>query len=136
VTTTPQEQTEVTNPQLPTEKWKATLDWFKQLMTVNGVAGVAIAAFLTFAGRTNAVQPETVTVAFAYGAIFFFLLSVGFAVLAMFRVINYVEPGEVDTFLPAKPALGISPFLYSAIGFVLFVVAVLLHLRTLYTFVA
>ena len=119
------------------EKWKSTLDWYKQLMTVNGVAGVAIAAFLTFAGRTNAViQPATLTVAFAYAAIFVFLLSVGFAVGAMFRVINYVKPVEVDEFLPVKPEWPLSPFLYSAIGFVLFVIAVLLHLRTLYNYVA
>jgi hypothetical protein len=122
------------NPVQDTEKWKATLDWYKQLMTVNGVAGVAIAAFLTFAGRTNAViQPATLTVAFAYAAIFAFLLSVGFAVWAMFRVINYVKPVEVDDFLEKRLSWPLSPFPYSAIGFLVFLLAVILHLRTLFT---
>jgi hypothetical protein len=47
------------------EKWKAALEWYKQLMTVDGAAGVAIAAFLTFAGRgTNVVGVPTVIVAY------------------------------------------------------------------------
>ena len=125
--TPPQQQTEKW-----TEKWKSTLDWYKQLMTVNGVAGVAIAAFLTFAGRTNsAIQPSTSTVAVAYLAIFIFLLSVGFAVRAMFRVINYVEPQGVGEFLKKLPWL-LSPFLYSAIGFLVFLVAVALHVWNLF----
>jgi len=111
-----------------TEKWKATLDWYKQLMTVNGVAGVAIAAFLTFAGRTNsAIQPSTSTVAVAYLAIFAFLVSVGLAVFAMFWVINYVEPKEVRGFLQKLP-WPLSPFCYSALGFLLFLVAVVTYL--------
>jgi hypothetical protein len=120
----------VTTPQEQTEKWKSTLDWYKQLMTVNGVAGVAIAAFLTFAGRTGStVKPPTVAV--AYVAIFIFLLSVGFAVRAMFRVINYVEPKGVGEFLKNLPWL-LSPFLYSAIGFLVFLVAVALHVWSLF----
>ena len=120
----------MTATQQQTEKWKSTLDWYKQLMTVNGVAGVAIAAFLTFAGRTNStVKPLTVAV--AYVAIFLFLLSVGFAVRAMFRVINYVEPEGVGEFLKNLPWL-LSPFLYSAIGFLVFLVAVALHVWSLF----
>ena len=129
--TNPQQQTAVTNPQQQTEKWKATLDWYKQLMTVNGVAGVAIAAFLTFAGRTNSViQPSTLTVTVAYLAIFAFLASVGFAVFAMFRVINYEKIEEVSDFLRDLPWL-LSPFLYSALGFLLFLGAVVTYLFTL-----
>ena len=118
--------------QQQTEKWKATLDWYKQLMTVNGIAGVAIAAFLTFAGRTNSViQPSTLTVTVAYLAIFAFLASVGFAVFAMFRVINYVEPEELGQFLKVRLSWSLSPFLYSAIGFLLFLGAVVTYLFTL-----
>jgi hypothetical protein len=114
-----------------TEKWKATLDWYKQLMTVNGAAGVAIAAFLTFAGRTNSViQPSTLTVAVSYLAIFAFLASVGFAVFAIFRVINCEAREEVGQFLKAKLSWGLSPFLYSSIGFLLFLGAVVTHLLT------
>jgi hypothetical protein len=124
----------MTTEQQQTEKWKSTLDWYKQLMTVNGVAGVAIAAFLTFAGRTNAtVAPAPLTVAAAYGAIFIFLLSVGFAVMAMFRVINYVTPQDVGDFLENRLSWGVSPFLYSAIGFLVFLFAVALHVLSLFT---
>jgi hypothetical protein len=92
--------------------------------------GVAIAAFLTFAGRTGStVKPPTVAV--AYVAIFIFLLSVGFAVRAMFRVINYVEAKGVGEFLKNLPWL-LSPFLYSAIGFLVFLVAVALHVWSLF----
>jgi hypothetical protein len=80
------------------DKWKAALEWYKQLMTVDGAAGVAIAAFLSFAGHgTNAVGVLTVIV--AYLAIFVFLISVGLAVHAMFRLINDVDPEQVDQFL-------------------------------------
>jgi hypothetical protein len=97
-------------------------------MTVNGVAGVAIAAFLTFAGRTNSpIQPSTLTVGVAYLAIFAFLVSVGLAVFAMFWVINYVEPAEVRGFLGRLPWL-LSPFLYSALGFLSFLVAVVTYI--------
>ncbi len=109
------------------DKWKATLEWYKQLMTVDGAAGVAIAAFLTFAGRgTNAVGVPTVIV--AYIAIFVFLASVGLAVRAMFRLINYVkpEPDEVDEFLSKLPPI-LSPFYYFVAGLALFVVAVFMH---------
>ena len=110
------------------EKWKATLEWYKQLMTVDSAAGVAIAAFLTFAGRgTNVVGVPTVVV--AYSAIFVFLISVGLAVHAMFRLINYVDPNQVDRFLSnLSPSL--SPFYYFVGGLVLFVVAVFLHFVT------
>ena len=108
------------------EKWKAALEWYKQLMTVDGAAGVAIAAFLTFAGRgTNVVGVPTVIV--AYLAIFVFLISVGLAVHAMFRLINYVDPEEgVNDFLSELSPL-LSPFYYFVGGLVLFVVAVFLH---------
>jgi hypothetical protein len=107
------------------DKWKATLEWYKQLMTVDGAAGVAIAAFLSFAGRgTNVVGVFTVIV--AYLAIFVFLISVGLAVHAMFRLVNYVDPNQVDQFLYGLSPL-LSPFYYFVGGLVLFVVAVLLH---------
>jgi hypothetical protein len=134
--TNPPQPPAVTNSQQPTEQWKATLDWYKQLMTVNGVAGVAIAAFLTFAGRTNSVQPSVITVGAAYLAIFAFLLSVGLAVVAMFRVINNVKPvevGDLDDFLERRLKWRYSPIVYSASAFVLFVLAVILHLWTLLT---
>ena len=122
----------MTATQQQTEKWKSTLDWYKQLMTVNGVAGVAIAAFLTFAGRTGStVKPPPVAV--AYVAIFMFLLSVGFAVRAMFMVINYVEPEKVREFLENLPGR-FSPFYYSVAGFLFFLVAVVLHV--LYLFIS
>ena len=107
------------------DKWKATLKWYKQLMTVDGAAGVAIAAFLTFAGRgTNTVGTPTVIV--AYLAIFVFLISIGLAVHAMFRLINFVDPDQVDQFMSGLSHL-LSPFYYFVGGLVLFVVAVLLH---------
>jgi len=107
------------------EKWKATLEWYKQLMTVDSAAGVAIATFLAFAGRgTNVVGVPTVIV--AYLAIFVFLFSVGLAVHAMFRLINYVDPNQVDRFLSKLSPL-LSPFYYFVGGLVLFVVAVFLH---------
>jgi hypothetical protein len=108
-----------------TEKWKATLDWYKQLMTVNGVAGVATAAFLTFAGRgTNIVGVPTIIL--AYSAIFVFLISVGLAVFAMFNVINYVEPERVPGFLSGLPNF-LSPFYYFVLGLILFIGAVFLQ---------
>ena len=102
-------------------------------MTVNGVAGVAIAAFLTFAGRTNAtVAPAPLTVGAAYVAIFIFLLSVGFAVRAMYKVINEVKPEGVGTFLKDLPSR-YSPIYYFAAGFLVFLVAVVLHVLALFT---
>jgi len=113
---------------MDTEKWKATLEWYKQLTTVDGVAGVAVAAFLTFAGRgTNVVGTPTIVV--AYLAIFVFLISVGLAVFAWFRVINYVEPKGVNEFLYGLSAL-LSPFYYFVLGLILFVAAVFLHFVT------
>ena len=53
--------------------------------------------------------------------------------MAMFRVINYVEPAEVDQFLKEKLSWGLSPFLYSALGFLVFLVAVVLHVLSLFT---
>jgi hypothetical protein len=111
-----------------TDKWKATLDWYKQLTTVDGVAAGAIAAFLTFAGRgTNIVQLPTVI--FAYLAIFVFLASVGMSVLAMFQLINDIapdSPDDVRVFLENKRHI-LSPFYYFVAGLVLFIVAVFLH---------
>lgn len=114
-----------------TDKWKATLDWYKQLMTVDGVAAGAIAAFLTFAGRgTHIVGGRTMIV--AYAAIFVFLVSVGLAVFAMFRLINKIRPespDEVSAFLSGLSPL-LSPFYYFVLGLVLFLVALVRHFAT------
>lgn len=113
---------------MDTEKWKATLDWYKQLTTVDGAAGVAIAAFLTFAGRdSNLVGMPTIAV--AYAAIFVFLLSVGFSVFAMFKLINEVDFNSADAvrnFL-ARLSPFASPFYYFVLGLILFLAAVVLH---------
>jgi hypothetical protein len=110
------------------EKWKATLDWYKQLMTVNGAAGVAVAAFLTFSGRTGATIKQP-TIVIAYVAILIFLISVGLSVRTMFRVINYEGPEEVGGFLENLPDY-LSPFYYFVGGLISFMCAVAWHFFT------
>ena len=73
------------------EEWKATIDWYKQLIASAGTAGVAIAAFLSFAGGDKK-SVERPTVIVAYLAIFVLLVCVLWAVRAMFSLINYVDP--------------------------------------------